>query len=67
MTVRQLKDALEKFGDDVEVMTKKTELVGNVAFVNSVRRDLFAMFDVEMECVLLTDELQVESDKDIEE
>ena len=67
MTVKQLKDALEKFGDDVEVMTKKTELVGNVAFVNSVRRDLFAMFDVEMECVLLTDELQVESDKEIEE
>lgn len=62
MTVKQLKDALEKFGDDVEVMTKKTELVGNVAFVNSVRRDLFAMFDVEMECVLLTDELQMESE-----
>lgn len=63
MTVKQLKDALEKFGDDVEVMTKKTELVGNVAFVNSVRRDSFAMFDVEMECVLLTDEPKAESEE----
>ena len=29
MTVKQLKDEIEKFGDDVEVLTKKTELVGN--------------------------------------
>ncbi|MBP3886936.1 MAG: hypothetical protein J6F30_04680 [Cellulosilyticum sp.] len=60
MTVKQLKNALEKFGDDIEVMTKKTELVGNVAFVNSVRRDSFAMFGVERECVLLTDEAESE-------
>lgn len=64
MTVKQLKDALEKFGDDVEVMTKKTELVGNVASVNSVRRDSFVIFGIEMECALLTDEPKAESEEE---
>ena len=58
MTVRQLKEELEKFDDDVDVLTKKTELVGNVAFVNSVRK---AMFGFEMECVILTDEYKEEN------
>lgn len=62
MTVKELKKELEKYGDDVEVLTKKTELLGNVGFVNSARKDLFTMFDIEQECVLLTDEYETESD-----
>ena len=40
----------------MEVLTKKAELFGNVAFINSVRSDVYAMFGIERECLLLTDE-----------
>jgi hypothetical protein len=60
MTVRELKKELEKYDDNVEVLTKKTELLGNVGFVNSARKDLFTMFGVDQECVLLTDEYNEE-------
>lgn len=33
MTVKELREALSKFPDDMEVMTKKTELFGNVAYI----------------------------------
>lgn len=62
MTVKQLKDELEKFDDNVEVLTEKTELFGNVAFVHSVRKDSYSLFDVVIECVLLTDDFMEEGD-----
>lgn len=62
MTVKQLKAELDKYDDDTEVLTKKTELFGNVAFVHSVRKDSYAMFGMEIECVLLTDEFKEEGE-----
>lgn len=56
MTVKELREALSKFPDDMEVMTKKTELLGNVAFVFSVRQDSYGFFGADIPCVLLTDE-----------
>ena len=56
MTVKELKIALNGFDDDIEVMTKKTEIFGNVGFVNSVRKDTYGFLGSDVPCVLLTDE-----------
>ena len=62
MTVKELREALSKFPDDMEVMTKKTEFFGNVASVNSIREDLYGFFGADVPCVLLTDEFEEESE-----
>ena len=56
MTVKELIEKLECFDPDTEVMTKKTELSGNIGEVNSVRRDSYGFFGAAVPCVLLTDE-----------
>lgn len=56
MTVKELRDILKDFDDDVDVMTKKTEVFGNVGCVNSVRKDSYSFFGISEPCVLLTDE-----------
>ncbi len=56
MTVKELRDSLNGFDDDVEVMTKKTEILGNIGYVNSVRKDSYGFFGADVPCVLLTDE-----------
>ncbi len=61
MTVKELCDALKDFDDDVDVMTKKTEIFGNIGDINSVRKDSYGFFGVDTPCVLLTDEY---TDKD---
>ena len=64
MTVKQLKEALDTFEDDLEIMTKKTEILGNVADVNSVRKDSYGFFGVDVPCVLLTDEYEPQESED---
>ncbi len=64
MTVKELCEALSKFPDDMEVMTKKTEFFGNVAYVNSIREDSYGSFGADIPCVLLTDEFQPEEGED---
>lgn len=66
MTVKELRDALKDFDDDVYVMTKKTELFGNVASVNSVRKDSYGCFGADIPCVLLTDEFDLQESEDQE-
>lgn len=56
MTVKELKIALNGFDDDLEIMTKKTEILGNVGYVNSVRKDSYIFLGYPCPCVLLTDE-----------
>ena len=63
MTVKELCEALSKFPDDMEVLTKKTELLGNVAYVNSVKKDSYGFFGKDIPCVLLTDEYEAESEE----
>lgn len=58
MTVKELRDALKNFDDDVDVMTKKTEILGNIGDINSVRKDSYGFFGVDVPCVLLTDEFE---------
>jgi hypothetical protein len=58
MTVKELRDVLKDFDDDIEVMTKKTEIFGNVSHVNSVRKDSYGSMGTAVPCVLLTDEFE---------
>ena len=60
MTVGDLKKALNDYPDDMEVLTKKTELFGNVAYVNSVKEDSYGFFGTDVPCVLLTDEYETQ-------
>jgi hypothetical protein len=63
MTVKELRDALKGFDDDMEVFTKKTELLGNIAYINSVKKDTYGFFGADIPCVLLTDEYDEEDEK----
>lgn len=56
MTVNELKEKLNEFDGDMEVLTKKTEILGNVGFVFSVRKDSYSFFGADVPCVLITDE-----------
>ena len=65
MNVKELRDILEDFDDDIEVMTKKTEFFfGNVGYVNSVRTDSYGFFGVSVPCVLLTDEFEPQAESE---
>ena len=58
MKVKDLRKALNDYPDDMEVLTKKTERSGNVAYVNSVRENSYGFFGIYVPCVLLTDEFE---------
>jgi hypothetical protein len=58
MTVKELRDILKDFDDGVDVMTKKTEILGNIGEINSVRKDSYGFFGVDVPCVLLSDEFE---------
>ena len=66
MTVKDLRKALNDYPDGMEVLTKKTELFGNVAYVNSVKEDSYGFFGIDIPCVLLTDESDEEDDEESE-
>lgn len=63
MTVKELRDILKDFDDDVNVMTKKTEIFGNIGDINSVRKDSYGFFGVDVPCVLLSDEFEPQKDE----
>lgn len=65
MTVKELKRILDTFDNDLEVMTKKTEIFGNVAYVNSVRKDSYGFFGQDVPCVLLTDEFETQESEEV--
>lgn len=58
MTVRELKEALNQFDDDLEVFTKKTEIVGNIGYVFNVKKDTYGFFGASLPCILLTDQIE---------
>ena len=60
MTVGELRKTLNDYPDDMEVLTKKTELLGNVAVVNSIKEDSYGFFGADVPCVLLTDEYETQ-------
>ena len=54
MTVKELREKLAKFPDDLEVMTKKTD-IGTVGAVYGLHLDTYAFFGTDIPCVLITD------------
>lgn len=64
MTVKELRKALSDYPDDMEVLTKKTELFRNVAYVNSVKEDSYSIFGKDVPCVLLTDEFKPQAESE---
>ena len=60
MKVKELRDKLAEFPDELEVFTKKTDLGGNCGLVGCVREDEYSMFGIISPCVLITDELGYE-------
>lgn len=63
MTVKELRNILKDFDDDIDVMTKKTEILGNVGYVNSVKQDTYVFLGADLPCILLTDEYAESEDK----
>lgn len=59
MKLRELINWLEQYPDDMEVMTKKTEVLGNIGCVNSVKKDSYGFFGIDVPCILLSDEFEV--------
>lgn len=55
MTVKELREKLAEFPDDLEVMTKKTEILGTVGYTFGVHLDAYALFGADIPCVLITD------------
>ena len=58
MKVKELIERLKEFPDDMEVLTKKYEVFGNVGRVNSVKHDEYASLGTAHPCALITDEYE---------
>lgn len=57
MKVSEVIEELSKYPSDLEVLTKKTDICGNVGLVFSVRQDSYGFFGKDLPCVLITDEI----------
>lgn len=58
MKTKELIEILKTCDPDADVMTKKTELFGNVGEVNSVQSSTYGFFGKSIPCVLLSDEYE---------
>lgn len=48
MTVGELKEVLKQYDDNLEVFTKKTELLGNIGYIFSVKKDTYGFFGADL-------------------
>ena len=55
MTVGDLKKLLSAFSDDLDVMTQKTEILGNVGHVNCLYLGDYQFFGRTVPCLYLSD------------
>ena len=58
MKVKELRNTLSNYPDDMEVLTKQAMISGEIAYVNSVREDSYRFYGMIIPCVLLTDEYE---------
>ena len=56
MTVKELRDTLSNYPDNMEVLTKQAMISGEVAYINSVMENSYRFYGMIIPCVLLTDE-----------
>lgn len=58
MTVGELKEALNQYDDNLEVFTKKTELLGTIGYIYTAKKDTYRFFGEDLPCILLTDQIE---------
>ena len=63
MTVGELKEALNQFDDNLEVFTKKTEILGTIGYIFSVKQDTYGFFGENLPCILLTDQVEIREEE----
>lgn len=56
MTAGELIEKLKQFPSDMEVITKKIEVFGNVGDIFSVYKDSYAFFGIDHPCIIISDE-----------
>lgn len=55
MTVKELIKELSKYPENLEVMTKKHNVTGNIGFIDVISNDNYAFFGHEIPCLILED------------
>lgn len=55
MTVKELIQELQKCPEDLEVFTKKTELVGTIGVSSNVYVDTYGFLGANVPCVIISD------------
>lgn len=56
MTVKELIQQLQKCPEDLEVFTKKTELMGTIGVSSNVYVDTYGFLGADVACVIISDE-----------
>ena len=56
MTAGELIEKLKQFPSDMEVITKKIEVFGNVGYIFSVYEGSYGFFGKDIPCVIISDE-----------
>ena len=55
MTVGELMKELSKYPENLEVMTKKHNITGNIGFIDVISNDSYAFFGKDIPCLILED------------
>ena len=55
MTVKELKEILVQYPDELEIMTKKNDICGNIGEIHSVNKSSYGFFGKEIPCIILED------------
>ena len=55
MTVKELKEILAQYPDELEVMTKKNNICGNIGEIHNVKESSYGFFGIEIPCIILED------------
>ena len=55
MTVKGLKEILTQYPDELEVMTKKNNICGNIGEIHHVNESSYGFFGKEVPCIILED------------
>ena len=55
MTVKELKEILAQYPDELEVMTKKNNVCGNIGEIYNVNESSYGFFGKKIPCIILED------------
>ena len=55
MTIKELKEILTQYPDELEVMTKKNNICGNIGEIYNVNESSYGFFEKEIPCIILED------------